>query len=58
VALYLLMGILTDTQNFTIPLANDKTLNIAADLIKAGADKQLLINKIFLNKDLAQLKLQ
>jgi len=58
VALYLLMWILTDTQNFTIPLANDKTLEIAANLIKLWADKQLLINKIFLNKKMEELKLQ
>jgi len=58
VALYLLMGILTDTQNFMIPLATDKTLEVAANLIKLWADKQLLINNIFLNKKPQELKLQ
>jgi len=58
VANYLLLGILTDTQVFMIPLANDKTLKIAAELIQQGADKQLLINKIFLSKSLWELKLQ
>ena len=58
VALYLLMWILTDTQSFLIPLANDKTLEIAANLIKLWADKQLLINNIFLNKSVQELKLQ
>jgi len=58
VATYLLLGILTDTQVFMIPLANDKTLKIAAELIELWADKQLLINKIFLSKSLWELKLQ
>jgi len=58
VALYLLMWILTDTQSFMIPLANAKTLEIAADLIKLWADKQLLINNIFLNKKVEELKFQ
>ena len=58
VALYLLMWILTDTQNFMIPLATDKTFEIAANLIKLWADKQLLINNIFLNKKVEELKLQ
>ena len=58
VALYLLMWILTDTQNFILPLANSETLEIAANLIKLWADKQLLINNIFLNKKLEDLKLQ
>ena len=58
VALYLLMWILTDTQNFMIPLATDKTLEVAANLIKLWADKQLLINNIFLNKKPEELKLQ
>ena len=58
VATYLLLGILTDTQVFMIPLANDKTLKIAAELIEQWADKQNLINNIFLNKSLWELKLQ
>ena len=58
IATYLLMWILTDTNNFTIPLADDKTLEIAANLIKKGADKQLLIDKIFQSKSVEQLKLQ
>jgi len=58
VATYLLLWILTDTQVFMIPLANDKTLQIASELIQQGADKQKLINKIFLSKSLGELKLQ
>ncbi len=58
VATYLLMWILTDTQSFMIPLANAKTLWIAKELIELGADKQYLIDNIFLSKDVGELKLQ
>lgn len=58
IATYLLMWILTDTNNFTIPLANEITLEIASDLIKKWANKQLIIDKIFQSKSVEQLKLQ
>ncbi len=58
ISTYLLIWILTDTNNFTIPLADDKTLEIASNLIKKWADKQLIIDKIFQSKSVEQLKLQ
>jgi len=58
IATYLLIWILTDTNNFTIPLANEVTLEIASDLIKKWANKQLIIDKIFQSKSVEQLKLQ
>lgn len=58
IATYLLVWILTDTNNFTIPLADDKTLEIASNLIKKWADKQLIIDKIFQSKSVEQLQLQ
>ncbi len=58
VALYLLMWILTDTQNFIIDRADDKTLQIASELIKLWANKQVLIDNIFLSKSENELKLQ
>ena len=58
VATYLLMWILTDTKNFTIPNTTAKTLKIAAELIEKWADKNNLILNLFQNKSLWQLKLQ
>ena len=58
VATYLLMWILTDTKNFTIPTTTSKTLKIAAELIEKWADKDNLIKNLFQSKSLEQLKLQ
>jgi len=58
IATYLLMWILTDTKNFTIPTTTSKTLKIAAELIEKWADKDLLIKNLFQSKSIEQLKLQ
>ena len=58
IATYLLMWILTDTKNFTIPPTTSKTLKIAAELIEKWADKDLLIKNLFQSKSIEQLKLQ
>ena len=55
---YLLMWILTDTQIFMINTANEKTLSIASELIKKWADKNYLIDNLFQNKSIEQLKLE
>ena len=58
VANYLLMWILTDTQVFMINTANAKTLSVASDLMKKWADKNYLIDNLFQNKSIEQLKLE
>ncbi len=58
VANYILLWILTDTQVFSIPLSDEKTFLIAADLIKKWADKNYLIDKLFKSKHIEQLKLE
>lgn len=58
VANFILLWILTDTQIFSIPSADEKTLLIAADLIKKWANKNELIDKLFKNKDIEELKLE
>jgi len=58
VANYLLMWILTDTQVFMIHTANEKTLSVASNLIKKWANKNYLIENLFQNKSIEQLKLE
>jgi len=58
VATYLLMWILTDTKNFTIPTTTAKTLKIAAELIEKWSNKDNLIINLFQSKTIEQLKLQ
>lgn len=52
----LLMGILTDTGRFLYERADYNTFNIAAKLIKDGADKNLLMNRLFQSDSLKSLK--
>ena len=43
----LLSGIIGDTLCFKIPLTTDRTLETAATLIKAGADRQFITDQLF-----------
>jgi len=58
VANYILMWILTDTQVFMLPSANERTLYIAGDLLKKWADKKYIIENIFQNKIIEEFKFE
>jgi len=58
IATFLYMWLLTDTNNFTIPLVDEETFKIASELIKKWADKKIIIEQIFQNKTIWELKLQ
>lgn len=58
VATYLLVWILTDTQNFTVPSADENTLIIASNLIKKWADKNHIVKNIFQSKKVEELQLE
>jgi phosphoesterase RecJ-like protein len=58
IATCLLTGILTDTNNFTIPLVNEKTFKVAWELLERWAKKDDIIKNVFQNKTLNQIKLQ
>lgn len=49
IATSLLAGIIGDTLCFKIPLTSAKTLSIASELIKLGADRQYITDKLFSN---------
>jgi bifunctional oligoribonuclease and PAP phosphatase NrnA len=57
VATCLLTGITTDTGSFQNGNTTPKALTVAAQLIAAGADQQLIIKNIFKSKSLSTLRL-
>jgi phosphoesterase RecJ-like protein len=56
-ATYLLTGIVTDTRSFTISSTSPRTLDIAAQLMRAGASLTDINENAFKKKDLATLRL-
>lgn len=56
VANYLLMGILTDTGNFSRWQQPAKTLHVAAWLIEYGADKDFVVENLFRQESFAKIK--
>ncbi|WP_300410556.1 bifunctional oligoribonuclease/PAP phosphatase NrnA [Lagierella sp.] len=54
----LLTGILTDTGRFLYDSADEETLNISSFLINNGADKKLLMDKLFQSESLNSKKAQ
>lgn len=57
IATNLLTGILTDTMNFTNAATTQESLQIASELLKAGARVNQIINQISKNKDFVALRL-
>jgi len=57
IATCLLTGIIADTDSFQNQRTTPKSLQIAAELINAGADQQRIVQHIYRTKDLATLKL-
>lgn len=56
VATYLLLGTITDTGNFTYEKDSQRTLKIAADLVKRGARKKRLVDNLMRSKSLASVQ--
>lgn len=56
IATCILTGILSDTASFQNPNTTSKSLTVAAQMIAAGADHQLIIKNLFKTQSLAQLK--
>lgn len=57
VATCLLTGILTDTGSFQNSNVTPRTLTAAAKLQEAGADRELIVRKVYQEKSLAELRL-
>ncbi len=57
VATSLYTGIVTDSGNFMFDCADSKTLNIAAELLRFGANKAEISEKVFRSNSLGYLKL-
>lgn len=53
----LLTGLIYDTNNFFNPATSERALTAGANLLKAGAQHQTIINQLYLNKSPAALKL-
>lgn len=53
----LLMGILSDTMNFTNAATTEDSLKIASELLKKGARTNQILNNLMQNKNLLALKL-
>ncbi len=53
----ILTGILTDTGNFLYPSTTDKTVNIASEMLLAGAKYPLIIEETWRNKSIGAMKL-
>jgi phosphoesterase RecJ-like protein len=56
IATCILTGILSDTASFQNPNTTSKSLTVAAQMIGAGADHQLIIRNLFKTQALSQLK--
>ncbi len=56
-ATQLLTGVIISTQSFRLPGLNPQTLMTASQLIKAGADRQFIINQLNKNKKISSLNL-
>jgi phosphoesterase RecJ-like protein len=57
IATALLMGILSDTMNFTNAATTEDSLQIASELLKKGARTSQILNNLMQNKNLLALKL-
>ncbi len=57
IATCLLTGIIADTDSFQNQQTTPKSLQIAAELINAGADQQKIVQNLYRTKELATLKL-
>ncbi len=57
IATYLLLGLITDTGNFTNPATNKNNLKIAGQLLQLGADLKEIKNNIIINKSINSLKI-
>lgn len=57
IATALLLGIMTDTNIFQNPATTSKSLTVAAQLIAAGADRDLISKKVFQTHSYSTLKI-
>ena len=57
IATSLLTGIITDTDNFNNSNTSDKTIKISSELIKLGANQKLIINRVYQQIKILDLKL-
>jgi len=57
IALSILLGLVTDTENFTNPGTTMSSLTVASDLIRKGANFNLIKNLFLKNKTISALKL-
>lgn len=57
VATCLLTGLIQATRSFRAPNVTPQTLHLASQLIKLGADRKYIVEKLFQTKSLATLKL-
>lgn len=57
VATCLYTGLVTDSGNFMYASANDSTLRVASILLSKGADKELIMEKLYRNKPKGMIRL-
>ncbi|MEI6378951.1 MAG: hypothetical protein WCO55_04800 [Candidatus Falkowbacteria bacterium] len=57
IATCLLTGLVAQTKNFKSPIVTPGTLALAGQLIQQGADRELIINKLYRDRSLKLLKL-
>lgn len=53
----LLAGLISQTKNFKTPTVTPETLELAGRLIRAGADRDTIVNRLYRNRSMLLLKL-
>jgi phosphoesterase RecJ-like protein len=57
IATCLLCGLMVASRNFKSPLVRPATLTLASQLVKQGANRELIVDKLYRNRSLSLLKL-